>query len=452
MTSAENHAGPQNVGLQFAPDIVRLERESPSPLRRAVLYLLLALFALLLAWAYFGTLDIVAVSQGKLVPQSFLKIVQPAEAGIVREILVNEGDLVREGQILVRMDARLSDADVRTIEAELQRKRLQLRRIDAELGGVPLKRAPDDPPDLALQVEAQMQARRQAYLDALGAEQALRARAEHDLGSAGEIEAKLKQTAPIYREQAEAWEQLAREGFAGRLLALDRTRSHIEAEQELKAQSRNIESLRATIDQAQKRIAQIHSNYRQQLHNERVEAEGQYQKLQQDWEKQQHRHGLLELKAPQAGIVKDLATHTPGTVLAPGTIVLTLVPQDEPLLAEVWVTNADAGFVQPEQRARVKLAAYPFQKYGMLDGVVRQISADAQDKGASSEGAAKAQPDLAYRALIRLESDYLPAEGRRLKLVPGMAVSAEVHIGRRTVLEYLLSPIQKVAAEAARER
>jgi HlyD family secretion protein len=132
--------------------------------------------------------------------------------------------------------------------------------------------------------------------------------------------------------------------------------------------------------------------------------------------------------------------------------VLTLVPQNEPLLAEVWVTNADAGFVQPEQRARVKLAAYPFQKYGMLDGKVQQISADAQDRTAAVDGASRPLPELAYRALIKLEGGELTAEGRKLKLVPGMAVAAEVHIGRRTVLEYLLSPIQKVGAEAARER
>src|SRR5215213_5253219 len=125
MTTGERSTGAQNFALQFAPDIVRIERESPSPLRRAVLYILLALFALLLAWAYVGTLDIVAVSQGKLVPQSFLKIVQPAEAGIVREILVNEGDSVRPGQVLVRMDSQLSDADARAVQSELSRKRLQ---------------------------------------------------------------------------------------------------------------------------------------------------------------------------------------------------------------------------------------------------------------------------------------------------------------------------------------
>ncbi|MEN3354641.1 MAG: rane fusion protein hemolysin [Betaproteobacteria bacterium] len=439
--------------LTFAAGSVRVQLERPSPLPRAVLYCVVALCLLMFAWACLGKLDIVAVSHGKLVPQSFLKIVQPAEAGIVREILVAEGESVRQGQVLVRMDSQLSDADARAVQSELARKRLQLRRIDAELAGAALARASDDPAEMAEQVDAQLQARRQAYLDALGAEQALRARAEHDLGSAAEIETKLKQTAPIYREQEKAWDQLAREGYAGRLLALDRQRSRIEVEQELKAQTRNIESLRSTITQAEKRIAQIESNYRQQLHNERAEAETAYQKIQQEWEKQQHRHGLLELKAPQSGIVKDLATHTAGTVLAPGTIVLTLVPQDEPLLAEVWIGNADAGFVQPGQKVRVKFATYPFQKYGMLDGYIQQISADAQDKSATADATTRQQlPDFAYRALVKLGTDVLEAEGQRLRLVAGMMVTAEVHLGRRTVVEYALSPLQKIGAEAARER
>jgi hemolysin D len=438
--------------LAFAPDMMRVELATPSPLPRAVLYGLLALVAAMLGWGYFGELDIVAVSQGRLIPQSFLKIVQPAESGIVREILVAEGTAVTEGQVLVRMDTRLSDADVRMLQGELARKRLQLRRIDAELAGAALTRAAGDPPELAAQVEAQLRSHRQAYLDAFGAEQALRARAEHDLESAREVEAKLMQTTPIFREQERAWDQLAREGFAGRLLVLERQRSRIEAEQELKAQNRNIESLKATIAQAEKRTAQIHSNYRQQLHNERADAESQYDKLRQDWDKQQHRHALLELKAPQSGVVKDLATHTPGTVLAPGTIVLTLVPQNEPLVAEVWVTNADAGFVHAGQKAHIKIATYPFQKYGMLDALVRHVGADAQDKSAATEGASKAPSDLAYRALLEIKTDYLEAEGRRLRLVPGMLLSAEVHIGRRGVFEYLLSPLQKVTSEAARER
>jgi HlyD family secretion protein len=437
---------------EFAPEIVKAQQHPPSPLPRVVLYALLILFAMMLIWAAIGRLDIVAVAQGKLVPQSFLKIVQPADSGIVKEILVQEGDSVKEGQVLVHMDTRLSDADGRALLGEVQRKRLQLRRIDAELAGKPLRPQPDDPAGIFAQTEAQYQARRQAYLDALGAEQATLVKAQHDLKGATEIEGKLQQTVPIYKDQADSWDKLAKEGFAGRLLALDRQRMYVESQQELRAQSQNVASLRALISQSEKRISQITSNYRQQLLNERAEAEALYYKLQQDWDKQEHRHALLELKAPQAGIVKDLATHTPGTVVAPGTILMTLVPQDEPLVAEVWVNNIDAGFVQAEQKARVKLVAYPFQKFGMLDGVVKRVGADAKERPESAGPAMETMQEAAYRALIDLGSNHLESQGRQLRLVPGMLVSAEIHIGTRTVLEYLLSPVQKVAHEAGRER
>src|SRR5687767_1158670 len=107
---------------EFAPEIIKVQQQPPSPLPRAVLYALLALFSVILIWACIGRLDIVAVAQGKLVPQSFLKIVQPAESGIVKEILVQEGDAVREGQVLARMDTRLSEADGRALLGELRRK------------------------------------------------------------------------------------------------------------------------------------------------------------------------------------------------------------------------------------------------------------------------------------------------------------------------------------------
>jgi HlyD family secretion protein len=139
-------------------------------------------------------------------------------------------------------------------------------------------------------------------------------------------------------------------------------------------------------------------------------------------------------------------------VVAPGTILLTLVPHDEPLVAEVWVGNADVGFVQAEQRARVKIGAYPFQKYGLMNGVVQQVSADAQGRSDSGNPGVRSLEESAYRALISVSSDHLESHGKKLRLVPGMQVNAEIHLGTRTVLEYLLSPVQKVAHEAGRER
>jgi HlyD family secretion protein len=239
-------------------------------------------------------------------------------------------------------------------------------------------------------------------------------------------------------------------------MVLDKQRERIEKEQDLRTQNYTVASLKAAITQAEKRLAQITSNYRQQLHNERVEAETQYQKLKQDWVKQAHRSHLLELKAPQAGIIKDIATHTAGAVISPGTIVMTLVPDDEPLQAEVMVKNEDVGFVYENQRAKIKLAAYPFQKYGMIEGVVTHVSADATeqalDRQESTEALDRPAVRSPYKALITLQAQALEVEGDRFTLAPGMQVIAEIHQGERTVLEYLLSPVQKAFHEAGRER
>jgi HlyD family secretion protein len=137
-------------------------------------------------------------------------------------------------------------------------------------------------------------------------------------------------------------------------------------------------------------------------------------------------------------------------------VLLTIVPNDEPLLAEVWVNNNDSGFVEATQKLKIKLEAYPFQKYGMLDGVVRHVTYDATDKSTDAMGERKTESppaaSLSYRALVALNTTQLEAQGLRYRLTPGMQVAAEIHLGNRSVLEYLLSPIQKTLYESGRER
>ncbi|MDT8376039.1 MAG: HlyD family type I secretion periplasmic adaptor subunit [Mariprofundaceae bacterium] len=432
----------------FDPDILRLQQQHPSPLPRAVLWGLLALLLCLLLWALFGRLDIIAVAHGKLVPQSAVKIVQAADAGIVKELLVSEGDEVAAGQIVARMDAVFSDADNRTLDTELALKQLQLRRIDAELKQQALAPLPEDSPELFAGVLKQYQARRQAYLDSLESARATRARAEQDLQGALEIERKLEQTLPGYRQQSEAFQKLVEKGYVSRLMANEKSRELIEREQDLRAQRHSVKSLRATIVQAERQIDQISSSYREELQNERIVADGDYRRLQQELEKQTHRHELLEVRAPQDGIVKDIATHTPGTVVSVGTVLMTVVPRNDPLEAEVWLSHIDAGFVRPGQHARVKLMAYSFQKYGMLEGQVDQISPDAVDNEEAMRSGIQG-----YKTVIALAGNQLESHtGQRYRLTPGMQVSAEINLGSRSVIEYLLSPVQKTAQEAGRER
>jgi HlyD family secretion protein len=184
-----------------------------------------------------------------------------------------------------------------------------------------------------------------------------------------------------------------------------------------------------------------------------------------------YREGLMELKAPQAGTVKDIATTTEGAVVQPGSVILTLLPLGEPLFADVAIKNEDIGFIQVGQTAQVKLAAYPFQKYGLLTGKVVHVSADATElsgqggsngsgsgngnagSGSPSSAANPASQVATYKARIALgEQHLISPTGQKLQAGAGMQVAVEIHQGRRTVLEYLLSPVAKAVQEAGREK
>lgn len=441
--------------LDFAPGLLSIQESPPARLPRAMMYTVGVLFAVLLVWAVFGKLNIYASAEGKLVPETYVKIVQPADAGIVQEILVKEGDRVQVGQMLMRMDAKAAEADTATIGGDLAIRSLQLRRIDAELAGAPLRRKAGDPDDLFRKAEAQYRDHRQAYLDSREqARQALN-KAQGEYESAVKELTKLRQITPLLKQQADAYAGLGRDGYAPRVTVAEKRREYLEKVNDLAAQESTVASLEAAVNGARKQLDQVTSKYRSDLQNERMDAEAQYRKLGQDWVKQEHKNALLELKAPYDGVVKDLATHTPGTVVSPGTVLLSIVPDNEPLVAEVMVRNDDVGFVYPGQKVHVKLVPYSFEEYGMLDGEISRIDADSDDQSSQSQGQGRAkQPSqpAAYKAIVTLKNQTLDAEGKHYKLAPGMEVVAEINQGSRTVMEYLLSPVSKTLGESGHER
>lgn len=437
--------------LDFAPDLLAIQERPPQRMPRALLIVVATLFGLLLLWAWLAKLDVVTSAEGRLVPMSYTKVVQPAEAGVVSEILVKDGDAVQQGQVLMRLDARLSQADTQALGTDVALRRLTLKRIDAELADRSFVPAKDERMDLYAQVEAQFRARRQAYMDAAAQENESLNKARADLQAAQQILSKLTQTLPSFRQSAEAYHKLVQEGFVGEIAAAEKTREAIEREQDLKAQAANVRSLEAGIAQGQRRIDALRSQYRSQLENERMETLAVLNRSGQELEKSAVKAGMLEITAPTNGIVKDLAVTTRGAVVAAGSLLMNVVPVNEPMQAEVLLKNEDVGFAAVGQHAQVKVAAYPFQKYGLMPGEVTLISADAADP---KQTPTAQTPALTYKALVKLASPTLQhaATGEALTLNPGMLVTAEIHQGQRTVLEYLLSPVRKVAQEAARER
>ena len=281
------------------------------------------------------------------------------------------------------------------------------------------------------------------------------ARTQSELAAAQQVQAKLDAVLPHYREQEKAFKDLGDQGFAGKLMVSDKTRERMEKEGDFKSQAFVIEGAKATIAQSINRITQLQADYERQLRTERVEIASQLERTRQELAKVEHRNTLLELRDPEDGIIKDLATHTIGTVVSPGTILMSLVPNDEALVAEVWVKNDDVGFVHAGQIGKIKLAAFQFQKYGMLEGTITNVSADAADQASrdkpTGNGATVPTP-LVFKTLMKIPASHLEADGRRYKLAAGMQVAAEIHLGRRTVFDYLVSPVSKAWHEAGRER
>lgn len=441
--------------IEFAPGLLAIQESPPSKLPKTILYLVMVLFFILLGWAIFGKLDIVATAEGRLIPKSYVKIVQPSEGGIIKEILVHEGQSVKEGDVLMRMDGTAILSDTRSVEGEMRLRSLQLRRIDAELGIGTFTKKPEDPIDLYIQTKQQYIAHRQAYNDTISQEMQVLEKSEHDLSAAQEILIKLDQTLPMYRKNAESYRKLADERYISRIEADDKEREKIEKEQDYQAQKSTVSGLRSSVEASRKRLAQLSSNYKSQLENERSDTQSQYKRLVEEWNKNVYKSSLLELKAPQSGIIKDLATHTQGSVVSPGTVLMSLVPYDDLLQAEVMVKNEDVGFVHSEQKVKIKLVAYPFQKYGMIEGEVIHVGADAIQSStlpSTYQTEPSTQNMMTYKALIRLNTQELEVGGNRLKLTSGMQTIAEIHLGHRTVMEYILSPVQKAWQESGRER
>ena len=460
----------------FLPALQAIEERAPHPLPRLMIITISSLIGIGLVWASVGQIDIVATAEGKLVPSSYVKIVQPPEQGIVKDILIKEGELVKAGQVLMRMDEVSMQADQKSLSAESRQRDLALRRIRAELNGSVLTQRAEDPPALFAKIHAQFLSNRHSIDSAIAQERATLQKAQHDRAAAVEVRKKILDALPFYRQQDDSYQKLAKDGFVGQIQAHDKRRERMEREQDFATQEFAIKSSEATISQSEKKIAQITADYKRNLQAEQMQETMLGEKATQELAKNEHRGRQLELKAPQDGIVKDLATHTPGTVVSPGTILLTLVPQGEQLRAEVYVSNQDIGFVRAGQNTKIKLAAFPFQKYGMLDGRVTTVSADARESdapaspggsalsGADKPAAAQRAQSLTYKTVVDLAGQSLTVgaerggssnrsdPGERHQISPGMAVTAEIKLGTRSVMEYLLSPVRGAFHEAGRER
>ncbi|MBP6676047.1 MAG: HlyD family type I secretion periplasmic adaptor subunit [Vitreoscilla sp.] len=439
-----------------------IQQDEPTRVGRLVLWVVCVLSLLLLVWSAFGKLDIVATAEGKLVPDSLVKVVQPAEAGVVKALLVREGDTVTEGQVLVRLEPTMANADQAGVTSDLALQLMQERRIRSELTGAPLQAQPGDDPLVFGHVLSQMAANRKAHRDAVEQEQSVLARNRSELESAQAQLQRMQQALPSYLQVAKAYEEMGAQQHVPQITAMEKSREAMEKQKERDAQAATVRALESAVAAQAKRIDQLRSAYGSELQKELVDTRGKVQLLRPNLSKSTYRQSLTELRAPQTGKVKDIATTTLGAVVQPGGVLMTIVPLNERLYADVLIKNEDVGFSRVGQAAQVKVLSFPFQKYGLLQGTVVHISPDASEPTPAKPGA-DGKPaggldgapamNANFKARIELATTTLRGpEGDARTIASGMQVVAEINQGRRTVLEYLLSPVTKATHEAGRER
>jgi hemolysin D len=254
---------------------------------------------------------------------------------------------------------------------------------------------------------------------------------------------KLEATLPMVQQREGDFRSLTEQGFISGHSTQDRTRERIELERDLSLQrARLAEALAAVRESEQARAAYL-AETRRQLADRLAQAETKRQQLAQEQSKTQHRGRLAQLTAPVDGTVQQLAVHTEGGVVSPAQVLMVIVPKDARVQAEVVIDNKDVGFVFAGQPAQIKLETFPFTRYGTVPATVRSITADAVND--EKRGAI-------FPATLTLDRDTIDVDGKRIRLSPGMNVTAEVKTGQRRVIDYLLSPVQRAVSESLKER
>ena len=432
----------------FLPAHLELIETPLHPAPRWTMRVIGALIILSLLIAIIGKLDIVVSANGELIPDSNVKVVQPALTGVVRAIRVHDGQAVTAGQPLVELDTQQAAADASTAHDQRVRAALAMARAQALLQAVAsgrLKPLDDVPGASALDRQQAMDLAEQtwqAYVDKRqDAQDELDARVA-DLASTRQEIAKLAATAPLARQQADAYRALLANKDVAQMDYLDREQTAQNQAHELDAQRSHAEQLFATINQQKADLAETTSGF---LRDQRLELDKQTQDFvasRNEEAKATTRQSLLTLTAPVAGTVQQLAVHTLGGVVTTAQSLMEIVPNDD-LLAKVTIENRDVGFVKEGQAVVVKVAAFPYTRYGYITGTVVELSNDA---------AADKKRGSVFVAYVHLSSNRLRIDSRWVTLTPGMSVTADITTGRRSVVSYFLGPLVQNMQESLHER
>lgn len=435
---------------EFLPAAEEIVETPAAPLGALVVWLVAFLLVVALAWSYFGRIDIVAVANGKISTEGSTKIIQPAISGVVTSINVHEGQRVKKGDTLLALDKTTAEKDVATVNQSLNVARVErdiLRRL--AVGGntddiINNADLPDETKAMLRQFASSQTAlsaaRQQAVNSTISnyqqqlqfnqqAKNQLETNAQNLKNRKAEIEKQLPNANPV--DKLRLQNELS--NIDQRITSAD---SAVLGQNQQLLQSQS--ALTQAQNQSQTQTAETNSAFNNQI----IAAEKRIIELENNLVKARQVLAQTTIAAPVDGTVLSLTVKTIGGVVNAGQQLAQIVPEKVPLYVDAALDNQDVGFVKPGQRVVVKVATYPFQRYGYLEGTVENISPDAiQDD----------KKGLIYKAKIKLNDDK-SSKQNQLKLLPGMSVSAEITTGQRRIIEFFLDPLMTKADESLKVR
>ena len=425
-------------------------RELPPLYTRVLAGTLTAMVVGTIGWAYLSKIDEVAVAQGEIIPTSQIRPVRALEGGVISEIKVKEGDRVKQGDVLIEQDPALSKTEVDRIQQNVALVRQDVARLEAESKGSGSSGSAIQDQLIASRLrefdtrQAAANADTQRQVAVIGEARAKLTRLQENLNSA-------RATVINARERESSLRQLVeKEGAVPRF-------DYLQAKDQLTEAQNQISSLEQDILAQQQSIQQAQQSYTgaQQSAN-RLSSERQSEILTQ---MNQRRQDLTELEgqlkqaqvrakgqvivAPISGKIYNIQTSLAERTISPGQDLLSILPDSHDLLVEAKVLNRDIGFIKEKMRVKIKVATFPFQEFGTIDGEVVKLTPNATlDKDLG----------LVYTVRVMLKRKTINVEGRDVELTPGMAVTAEVVTRKRSILTFMLEPITRRFSEALTER
>lgn len=432
--------------IEYLPDADEIERSPVPGFARITLHVMLLAFASFGTWAYFSQLDQVIVAQGRLVNPLPNVVLQPLETSIIQSVDVRVGQVVKKGDKLAALDATFVQADETQLRVRMASLDTQIQGLEHELsGGIAMEGIAENADG---QLQAKLLTERRANYRAQQSKLAetsakLRAALNTNRNDQQRVASRLRSLKEIEGMQ----EKMVAQKFGAPLQLLEAQQRSKEVERDLELVGSREQELKRELAAFESERTAFERGWRQKTMEDLLALSRERDGVNEQLQKADKRRKLVTLVAPVDAVVLEIAKLSPGSIVKEAETFFTLVPLNVVMEAEVQIDSVDVGYIKLGDTVHVKLDAYPFQRHGTLGAKVRTLSEDAFRRDPSN----KAGTDAYYLSRITLDKMTLKNMVESSRLLPGMTLSAEIVVGKRSVMSYLAWPITKGLNEAIRE-